>query len=143
MKIKKKYEPVITGNDFDDEGSKILATIMNNSAKWEKPRHQTSEISPLPNSEVNMKNPVYTVMIGKRGATVHVENNFSHPLTFGFEYPEYDKKLNKQGIAIAKLIQSAPSLKDLLKETNEKLAQAEKDLFDMTAKYRRLRMSQK
>ena len=85
-----------------------------------------------------MGNPIYTVQIGKRGASVYVENNFSHPLTFGFDYPEYDKKLNKQGIAIAKLIQSAPSLKDLLKETNEKLAQVEKDLFDMTAKYNRL-----
>ena len=55
MTIKKKYEPVITGNDFDDEVSKILATIMNNSAKWEKPRHATSEISPLPNVETFKK----------------------------------------------------------------------------------------
>ena len=92
-----------------------------------------------------MKKPIYTVVIGRRGATIHVENNFSHPLTFGFEFPEYDEELNKKGVAIAKLIQSAPGLKDslketkdLLKESNNKLAQTEKDLFDVTEKYKRL-----
>lgn len=55
---------------------------------------------------------IFTVSIGEKGATVMPENNYNHPLTFNFTWPEFhlDKELNEQGKAIANLIKSAPHL---------------------------------
>lgn len=54
----------------------------------------------------------WTASIGECGATIQVNNDYNHPLTFSFSYPEshIDRKLNEEGQANANLITAAPEL---------------------------------
>ena len=63
----------------------------------------------------------WTTTIGECGATIHINNDYNHPLTFSFSYPEthIDKKLNEEGKANANLIASAPEMLEMLKKLHE------------------------
>ena len=60
----------------------------------------------------------WTTSVGECGATIHMNNDFNHPLTFSFSYPyaHIDKELNEEGKANANLIASAPAMLHALKE---------------------------
>ena len=59
----------------------------------------------------------WTTSVGECGATIHMNNDFNHPLTFSFSYPyaHIDKELNEEGKANANLIASAPEMLKTLK----------------------------
>ena len=61
----------------------------------------------------------WTTTIGECGATIHINNDYNHPLTFSFSYPfaHIDKELNEEGKANANLIASAPEMLEMLKYT--------------------------
>ena len=63
----------------------------------------------------------WTTTIGECGATIHINNDYNHPLTFSFSYPfaHIDKELNEEGKANANLIASAPEMLDMLKKLHE------------------------
>jgi hypothetical protein len=57
-----------------------------------------------------MSEPIYTVSIGTKGATVMPENDFNHPLAFSFHWPEHHSELADKGNEIAHFIRAAPAL---------------------------------
>jgi hypothetical protein len=73
------------------------------------------------------KKQIYTVSIGERGATVLVDDIYNHPLTFGFNWPEFhvDEELYRQGKAIANLIAAAPELLEACKKAYDLIGVAE------------------
>ncbi len=72
-------------------------------------------------SEVKHTPGQWTADIGTRGCHINVGNDYNHPLSFGFEYSEFDKKQREQGQANARLIAAAPEILELLIEAKEVL----------------------
>ena len=70
---------------------------------------------------MNQTKGKWTTTIGECGATIHINNDYNHPLTFSFSYPfaHIDKELNEEGKANANLIASAPEMLQMLKEIND------------------------
>ena len=52
----------------------------------------------------------WTTSIGTSGARVHVNNDFNHPLSFGFSYSDIDAEEQAEGQANARLIAAGPEL---------------------------------
>ena len=57
----------------------------------------------------------WTATIGTRGAYINVNNDYNHPLSFGFRCSEFDTKLVTQMTANAHLIAAAPDLLEACK----------------------------
>jgi hypothetical protein len=64
----------------------------------------------------------WTASIGERGATINVDNNANHPLTFEMDFPDkyHHPELNAEAKANANLIASAPELLDLARMERDK-----------------------
>lgn len=65
----------------------------------------------------------WSASVGTRGASIHIANIASHPLSFHLEYPEphIDEDLNEQGMANAHLIAAAPELLEVAIELIDRI----------------------
>ena len=64
----------------------------------------------------------WTASIGDKGATINIDNDANHPLTFEMDFPDkyHHPELNGEGKANANLIASAPELLDLARMERDK-----------------------
>ncbi len=63
----------------------------------------------------------WTASIGDRGATIQINNDFNHPLSFDLKFPDKfaQTELHEEAKANANLIASAPEMLKALKRVNE------------------------
>ena len=61
----------------------------------------------------------WTASIGDKGATINIDNDANHPLTFEMDFPDkyHHPELNGEGKANASLIASAPEMLKALKDS--------------------------
>ena len=61
----------------------------------------------------------WTASIGDKGATINIDNDANHPLTFEMDFPDkyHHPELNGEGKANANLIASAPEMLKALKDS--------------------------
>lgn len=68
----------------------------------------------------------WTASIGNRGAHIHVANDANHPLSFGFQWNEFNETLTQEAQANAALIAKAWLIPELLEATKRLLAEYQK-----------------
>ena len=59
----------------------------------------------------------WTASVGDKGATINIDNDANHPLTFEMDFPDkyHHPELNAEAKANANLIASAPEMLDALR----------------------------
>ena len=62
----------------------------------------------------------WTASIGDRGATIQINNDFNHPLSFDLKFPDKfaQTELHEEAVANANLIASAPEMLEALLQIN-------------------------